>query len=144
MAPTSHTCCPTYGKVPLFFRTSGKPIDFTNKAQIGFGAAQATAPEVKDALSEDGSRRLLNEGVPLWELLRGNDTWAAGRMMMESLLQCIHGEAKAGAAALGMPPLTAAKYKQEDLPPLPGYSAALRALLTGMMEHDPAQRLTPE
>ena len=65
-------------------------------------------------------------------------------MMMESLLQCIHGEAKASAAALGMPPLTAAKYKQEDLPPLPGYSAALRALLTGMMEHDPAKRLTPE
>ena len=134
-----------YGKMRLFFRKSGKPIDFINKAQIGFGAPVATSPEVKDALSDDGSQRLQDKGVPLWELMRGNDTWAVGRMMFVLLLQCIHGEAKAGVAGRRLPPLVAgAKYKQEDLPPLPGYSAALRSLLTGMMEHDPAKRLTPE
>ena len=138
-------CCPTqarsdYGKMALFFRTSGKPIDFIAKTQIGFGAAQATAPEVKDALSEDGSRRLLNEGVPLWELMRGNDTWAAGRIIMESLLQCIHGEAEASAAVLGMPPLTAAKYKHETCRP-----CLATVLPCGHChEHDESNRLTPE
>ena len=133
-----------YGMHRLFFRKSGKQRAFTNKGQLGFGAGVATSPEVRDA-TKHGPDEEAEEDQPLWELMRGNDTWAVGRMLFVSLLQCIHGEAKAGVAGRRLPPLLAgAKYKQEDLPPLPGYSAALRALLAGMMEHDPAKRLTPE
>ena len=133
-----------YGKHRLFFRKSGTQRRYATKTQLGFGAGVATSPEVRDATS-NGPDEEAEEDQPLWELMRGNDTWAVGRMMFVLLLQCIHGEAKAGVAGRRLPPLLAgAKYKQEDLPPLPGYSAALRALLAGMMEHDPAKRLTPE
>ena len=88
-----------YGKHRLFFRKSGKQRAFTTKTQLGFGAGVATSPEVRDA-TKHGPDEEAEEDQPLWELMRGNDTWAAGRMIMESLLQRIHGEAKASAAAL--------------------------------------------
>ena len=144
-----HCCCccrqarSDFGKHRRFFRKSGKFVMFTDKAQVGFGAAQATSPEVQAAV-RNGPDLDADDDVPLWLLMRACDTWAVGRMMMELLLQCIHLEAKASATSLGMPPLTTAKYKQEDLPPLPGYSPELHALLSGMMAYDPAQRLKPQ
>lgn len=142
------TCCPTqarsdYGKHRLFFRKSGKPYPYTNKAQLGFGAAVATSPEVRDA-TKHGPDGEATEDMSLWELMRGCDTWAVGRTVMVLLLQCIHGEAKASAASRRLPPLVAdERYKQEDLPALEGYSSSLQALLGGMMEHDVTKRLTP-
>ena len=83
-----------------------------------------------------------NEDIPLWHIMRSCDTWAAGRMMFELLLQCVKRQRKA-TRELGLPPLGRHEYKQADLPPLPGYSRGLREVLIGMIAFDPAQRLTP-
>lgn len=123
----------------LFFMADGSAVPFFSKDQLGAGAGTATSPEVLTCQLGRGQ-----QGVGMWKLMKGCDTWAAGRAVYELLLQCVRRKDSTGLrAGLGLPPLNTTPYKQEDLPPLPGYSAGLQRTLQGMMAHDPAQRLTP-
>lgn len=130
-----------YGKHRMFFKKSGKAIEFVSPQQVGAGAAQATSPEVSRAVVE-GPDQEAEEDVTMWQLLQGCDTWAAGRMVFELLLQCVHRVAKAS-TGVGLPALGKDGYKDTDLPPLPGYSDALRSILVGMAACKPEDRLTP-
>ena len=128
-----------FGKHRKFFRKSGEPVPFVSIQQLGTGAPQATSPEVV-AASVDGPDQDAGAAPLLWALMRGCDVWALGRMMYELLLQSIL-KVQRIASGVGLPPLGAQEYKDEDLPPLPGYSAGLRRLLVAMMTFDPERRL---
>lgn len=126
-----------YGqKVRHLFSPSGEPKVFTNLQQLGGGAGQATSPEVTAAslLGPDHARF---QGTTVWDVMKGCDTWAAGRMMLELLLT-------QHTSASGLPALGHNEYQQSDIPALPGYSVGLYKVLTGMMAFDPAARLSPE
>ena len=147
-----HTTCSTYSTLQLtspplqsladytvrhFFMANGTPTPFIVPSQVGGGAGTATSPEVQAAAAGRGT-----QGEPLWELMSGCDTWAAGRMMFEALLQCVMRSAEGG-EAVGLPALASTSYTEASLPPLPKYSTGLRKLLTGMMAADRTKRLTP-
>ena len=82
------------------------------------------------------------EDKKVWDIMKGCDTWATGRMMLELLLLCVKRTHKTSES--GLPALGRAEYKASDIPALPGYSSGLYKVLTGMMAFDPAERLSPE
>ena len=123
-----------YGEARAFFDTDGTPWGLQSKQPLQRGAPIAKSPELVAALAGP-----LQQGARKWELFRGWDTWAAGRMMYVLLLQCIH--RKPRSIDLGLPQLNKDPHALKELP---GYSGGLRRILGGMMAFDPAQRLSPE
>ena len=114
---------------------------FASPQQLGGGAPQATSPEVV-AAGVLGPDDPAFADKKVWDIMKGCDTWATGRMMLELLLLCVKRTHKT--SETGLPPLGRAEYKASDIPALPGYSSGLYKVLTGMMAFDPAERLSPE
>ena len=139
--PTHHQARSDFGKTRNFFRKSGSAKVFITEQQLGGGAPQATSPELVAAgvLGPDDDAF---EDKKVWDIMKGCDTWATGRMMLELLLLCVKRTHKTSES--GLPPLGRAEYKASDIPALPGYSSGLYKVLTGMMAFDPAERLSPQ